>query len=162
MNLFELSNAYKRLADRDDLDPQVIADTLDALDDDRKTKLDNIASMIDQLKAESEVLSDKAKSFREEATYRKNKAKWLQQYLTDYLDSEGIKKIDTENHVLRTQNNPAYAEIWDIDQIPAEYRNYAKYEGLYDVMKKEVLADLKKGEEVPGARLKQTRRTVIK
>ena len=118
--------------------------------------------MIEELNDEAARLKDKAKSFSEEATYRTNKAKWLKQYLTNYLDAEGIKKIDLENHILSTRNFKASTVIDDEDKIPAKYRNYAKYEGMYDVMKQDVYTDLKAGEEVPGAHLVPNRGTVIK
>ncbi|PEG78522.1 hypothetical protein CP369_09750 [Lactobacillus sp. UMNPBX18] len=52
MNLFELNDNYKTLASRDDLDPTILKDTLESINDDRKTKLDNLASWADQLKSE--------------------------------------------------------------------------------------------------------------
>lgn len=162
MNLFQLSDGYREIVNRDDLDPQAMSDTLEAIQDARDVKLDNIASMIEELNDEAARLKDKAKSFSEEATYRTNKAKWLKQYLTNYLDAEGIKKIDLENHILSTRNFKASTVIDDEDKIPAKYRNYAKYEGMYDVMKQDVYTALKYGEEVPGAHLVPNRGTVIK
>lgn len=162
MSLFQLSDSYRQVLNSEDLDPQVMNDTLEAIQDARDVKLDNIASMIEELNTEAARLKDKAKSFAEEATYRTNKAKWLKQYLTNYLDAEGIKKIDLENHILSTRNFKASTVIDDDDKIPAKYRNYAKYEGMYDVMKQDVYVALKDGEEVPGAHLVPNRGTVIK
>ena len=51
MNLFELNDNYKTLASRDDLDPTILKDTLESIKDDRKTKLDNLASWADHLKS---------------------------------------------------------------------------------------------------------------
>lgn len=159
MNLFQLSDGYQDLVNRDDLDPQAMSDTLEAIQDARDVKLDNIASMIEELNTEAARLKDKAKSFSEEATYRANKAKWLKQYLTNYLDAEGIKKIDLENHILSTRNFRASTVVDSIDDLPAEYIN----------MKMETTADktliyqaLKAGEKVPGAHLVPNRGTVIK
>ena len=61
-NLFDLNDQYKALSQRDDLDPQVLVDTLDAIDDDRKTKLDNLASWADQLKSEIDFIDEKQKT----------------------------------------------------------------------------------------------------
>ena len=52
MNLFELNDNYKTLASRDDLDPTILKDTLESINDDWKTKLENLASWADQLKSE--------------------------------------------------------------------------------------------------------------
>lgn len=52
--------------------------------------------------------------------------------------------------------------IDDENKIPAKYRNYAKYEGMYDVMKQDVYTALKAGEEVPGAHLVPNRGVIVK
>ena len=91
MNLFELNDNYKELASRDDLDPTILKDTLDAIQDDRKSKLDNLATWADQLKSEIDFMSDKKKSWEDEITYRKNKLAWIKQYITNVLDDAGIK-----------------------------------------------------------------------
>ena len=91
MNLFELNDNYKTLASRDDLDPTILKDTLESIKDDRKTKLDNLASWADQLKSEIDFMTDKKKSWEEEITYRKNKLTWIKKYITDVLDDAGIK-----------------------------------------------------------------------
>lgn len=162
MNLFELNDNYKAIANRDDLDPTVLKDTLDSIEDDRKTKLENLATWTDQLKVEIAFLKDKQKTWKEEETYRKNKLAWIKQYMTDVMDDAGIKRLNTGNHLLRTQNFKASTIIDDSDKVPANYRNYAKYEGMYDIDKKAIYKALKTGEEVPGAHLKANRNTVIK
>lgn len=159
MNLFQLSDGYQQVLNSEDLDPKVMNDTLEAIQDARDVKLDNIASMIEELNNEAARLKDKAKSFAEEATYRANKAKWLKQYLTNYLDAEGIKKIDLENHILSTRNFKASTVVDSIDDLPAEY-TATKTETVAD--KTLIYQSLKAGEEVPGAHLVPNRGTVIK
>lgn len=43
-NLFELNDQFRELSQRNDLDPTVMKDTLDAIDDTRKDKLENLAT----------------------------------------------------------------------------------------------------------------------
>ena len=86
----------------------------------------------------------------------------MKQYLKSELDNAGIKKVETENHLLNVRNFKASTVIDDEDKIPGQYRNYAKYEGMYDVMKQDVYAALKDGKDVPGAHLEPNRNVVIK
>lgn len=86
----------------------------------------------------------------------------MKQYLTSELDNAGIKKVETDNHLLSVRNFKASTVIDDEDKIPDQYRNYAKYEGMYDVMKQDVYTALKDGKDVPGAHLEQNRNVVIK
>lgn len=162
MKLYELSDAYRELLDRDDLDPQAVVDTLDAIKDEIETKADNIASLIDELQSRAERKKEKAKAWSESARADVQRAKWLKQYLTSELDNAKLKKVETENHLLNVRNFKASTVIDDEDKIPDQYRNYAKYEGMYDVMKQDVYAALKDGKDVPGAHLEPNRNVVIK
>lgn len=162
MKLYELSDAYRELLDRDDLDPQAVVDTLDAIKDEIETKADNIASLIDELQSSAERKKEKAKAWSESSRADAQRAKWLKQYLTSELDNAKLKKVETENHLLNVRNFKASTVIDDEDKIPDQYRNYTKYEGMYDVMKQDVYAALKSGKDVPGAHLEQNRNVVIK
>lgn len=162
MKLYELSDAYRELLDRDDLDPQAVVDTLDAIKDEIETKADNIASLIDELQSSAERKKEKAKAWSESARADVQRAKWLKQYLTSELDNAKLKKVETENHLLNVRNFKASTVIDDEDKIPDQYRNYDKYEGMYDVMKQDVYAALKDGKDVPGAHLEPNRNVVIK
>ena len=162
MELYELSDAYKELLEREDLDPQAVVDTLDAIKDEIETKADNIASLIDELQSSSERKKEKAKAWSESSRADAKRAKWLKQYLTSELDNAKLKKVETENHLLNVRNFKASTVIDDEDKIPGQYRNYAKYEGMYDVMKQDVYAALKDGKDVPGAHLEPNRNVVIK
>ena len=65
-NLFQLNDQFRELSQRDDLDPTVLTDTLDAINEDRKTKLENLATWADQLKSEIAFIDDKQKQLRDE------------------------------------------------------------------------------------------------
>ncbi len=162
MNLFELNDQYRELANRNDLDPTVLKDTLDSINDTRKDKLENLATWADQLNSEIKFIEDKQRVWRDELAYRKNKVRWIKQYITDILDDAGIKKMNTENHLLSVRNFKASATIDDEEKLPMEFRNYEKYEGKFDVDKTAVYKALKEGQNVPGARLEPRRGAVIK
>lgn len=159
MNLFELNDNYKELASRDDLDPTILKDTLDAIQDDRKSKLDNLATWADQLKSEIDFMSDKKKSWEDEITYRKNKLAWIKQYITDVLDDAGIKWLTTDNHLLSARNFKASTIIDNDEKLPDKFK---VTETTTKPDKKAIYKALKSGEEVPGAHLKPNRNTVIK
>lgn len=159
MNLFELNDNYKELASRDDLDPTILKDTLDAIQDDRKSKLDNLATWADQLKSEIDFMSDKKNSWEDEITYRKNKLAWIKQYITDVLDDAGIKRLTTDNHLLSARNFKASTIIDSDEKLPDRFK---VTETTTKPDKKAIYKALKAGEEVPGAHLKPNRNTVIK
>nr|DAT42433.1 MAG TPA: resistance protein [Caudoviricetes sp.] len=162
MNLFELGQQYQELADREDLDPTVLADTLDSIEDTWNSKANNIARWIESLDADVEWLMKKKRSISDELSYRKNLRANLMTYLTSAIDDRGLKEVHTDDYILRPRNYKQRTVIDDEDKIPGEYRNYAKYQGMYDVKKNDVYKALKDGKDVPGAHLEPNRNTVIK
>lgn len=162
MNLFELGQQYQALADREDLDPTVLADTLDSIDDTWSDKANNIARWIESLDSDVDWLTKKKRSISDELSYRKNLRTNLMTYLTSAIDDRGLKEVHTDDYILRPRNYKQRAVIDDEDKIPGEYRNYAKYQGMYDIKKNDVYKALKDGKNVPGAHLEPNRSTVIK
>lgn len=159
MNLFELNDNYKTLVNRDDLDPTILKDTLDAIKDDRKNKLDNLATWADQLKTEIDFLKNKQRIYHDEIGYRENKLQWIKQYITNVLDDAGIKRMTTENHLLSARNFKASTIIDSDKKLPEKFKIT---ETTTKPDKKAIYEALKAGEEVPGAHLKANRNTVIK
>lgn len=159
MNLFQLNANYAELSKRDDLDPQVLIDSLNAIKDTRDQKLDNLATWIDQLKSEIDFIDEKQKTWRDEKIYRQNKIKVLKQYMTDVMDDAGIKKLQTDNHMLSTRNFKASTVVDDADKLPSVF-----VEKVTTVKpdKKLIYKALSDGAEVPGAHLEPNRSTVIK
>lgn len=162
MNLFELGQQYQELADREDLDPTVLADTLDSIEDTWNSKANNIARWIESLDSEVDWLAKKKRSINDELSYRKNLRANLMTYLTSAIDDRGLKEVHTDDYILRPRNYKQRTVIDDESKIPNEYRNYEKYQGMYDIKKNDVYKALKDGKDVPGAHLKPNRSTVIK
>ena len=162
MNLFELNEQYQQLADRDDLDPTVLVDTLDSINDAWNDKLNNIAKWCESLDSDIDFLTKKKRSISDELTNRKNLRSNLMTYLTSSIDDRGLKEVHTDDYILRPRNYKQRTVIDDEDKIPGEYRNYAKYQGMYDIKKNDVYKALKDGKEVPGAHLEPNRKTSIK
>ena len=162
MNLFQLSQQYQPLADNDELDPTVIADTLDSINDAWEDKLNNIAKWCESLDSDIDFLTKKKRSISDELSYRKNLRANLMTYLTSAIDDRGLKEVHTDDYILRPRNYKQRTVIDDEGKIPPEYRNYEKYQGMFDVDKAAVYKALKDGANVPGAHLKKNRGVVIK
>ena len=162
MNLFELNEQYQQLADRDDLDPTVLVDTLDSINDAWNDKLNNIAKWCESLDSDIDFLTKKKRAISDELTYRKNLQSNLMTYMTEAIDERGLKEVHTEDFILMPRNYKQRTVIDDEVKIPPEYRNYEKYQGMFDVDKAAVYKALKDGANVPGAHLKKNRGVVIK
>lgn len=159
MNLFELGQQYQALADREDLDPTVLADTLDSIDDTWSDKANNIARWIESLDSDVDWLMKKKRSISDELSYRKNLRANLMTYLTSAIDDRGLKEVHTDDYILRPRNYKQRTVIDDESKVPAEFKHTNE---VVAVDKTAVYKALKNGEEVPGAHLKPNRKTSIK
>ena len=159
MNLFELNQAYKDLETRDDLNIEVLADTLEAIADEREVKLDNVATWIEKNKMQIDWVTEKVKALQAKKASLTNLNKSLQGYMTQSLDDAGIKELQTKNHILKPRNYKASVIVDSLDDLPESFKQI-KTEVTAD--KKELYKVLKNGQEVPGVHLKPNRGTVIK
>lgn len=159
MNLFELTDKYRKLANRDDLDAEMIKDTLDSIEDTFNSKVDNIATWIERNQMNVDWLTNKIQELRELQTTLKNKNKQLNQYLTDVIDNAGYREVKTDNHILKPQNYRPSVIVSDESVVPDSYKNV---EQVTKIDKKLLYEDLKNGKDIDGVELKPSRKVVIK
>lgn len=151
MNLYELSIAFQEVQNMD-LDPEVMKDTLDSIEDAIENKAENIAKLIRNL--ESDVSAYKEEEDRLEAKRQstENKVKWLKTYLEDNMKLTGKTKFKSGMFNFSIQKNPASVNIIDERIIPEEFLIQQQPK----VDKTSLKEILKRGIEVPGTELKQT------
>ena len=161
MNLFELNDAFRALQERDDLDPTVLADSLDAIQASREVKWDNIATWIDRNNATVDWVAKRIKELQDQKKHLENQTKSLMTYLTDAIDDAGYKEVRTNNHILKPRNYKASVVVTDDNKLPLTFV-HTETKTIVQPDKKVLYEALKAGEQVPGAHLKANRNTVIK
>lgn len=153
-NLYELTSNYKYVLDlADELDEQTLKDTLDSIKEPLDEKVDNTAKLI-------KAMENDAKAFKEEETRIKqrrqaieNNIKRIKERLQYDLESNALDKIEGKTFKVSVQNNPVSVKIVDEKMIPKGY--FIEQEPKLN--KKELLEDMKRGEEIFGVELQQTR-----
>lgn len=160
MNLFELNKAFKELSERDDLDLETLNDTLESIELDRETKLDNLATWHDRNKADIDFIKERIKELQDAKKALENKNKSIMNYITSALDDAGIQNLRTEHHLLSTRN---YKKPLIIDETKLD-KKYYKTELIEKTsidkdLIRELLVD---GETINGAYLADNRKAVIK
>ena len=132
-NIYELTQDYLRLlemAEDPELDPEVIADTFEAIDGELEIKAENYAKVmknlegdIAALKAEEERLSKKRKAIE-------NNNKRMKLALQEAMEITGKTKFKTELFGFSIQKNAPSVVIdaADIRDIPEEYLKFKEPE----------------------------------
>lgn len=159
MNLYEMATNYRGLTNRDDLDPDTVVDTLDALTDSMNVKIDNIASWIDENQADIEFAKKRIKDLQAEKKRLEGLNDRLNSYLADTLDQAGIKKLTTDQHIVSVRNYRASTVVSEPDKLTADY---VKEVHEYQPDKTAIYKALSAGKNVPGAHLELNRKAVIK
>ena len=158
MKLFEINEAIKKIADRDDIDQQTLKDTLDSLKLTRDAKLDGLAGLIERDTADIDFLANKIKQLTEQKKQRQNQKENLLRYMTEVIDNAGIKELHTEHYILKPRNYKQKTIISDERKIP---KVYIVTKEVSSIDKRKLYQDMKDGQEVPGAHLEPNRKTTI-
>lgn len=151
MNLYELSLAFQEVQNMD-LDPEVMQDTLDSIEDAIENKAENIAKLIRNLESDVSAYKEEEERLKTKRQATENKVKWLKTYLEDNMKLTGKTKFKSGMFNFSIQKNPASVNITDEKIIPEEFL----IQQPPKVDKTSLKEILKRGIEVPGAELKQT------
>lgn len=111
MKLYEYAEQYealRQMAEDESIPPEALADTLESIDDEFETKVDNIACIIkdelsvaEAIKKEIDALTARMK--RHEAT-----ADQLKSYTMQQMQAVGKSKIETARNVVSVAKNPRH------------------------------------------------------
>ena len=153
MNLYTLTQNYLQVLEMAENGGDGFEDTLDSLNDAIEVKAENTATVIKQLEANADMIANEIKRLSERRTTLENNAKRLKIYLQDQLEYCGKEKIKGPRFTVSIQNNPQSVDVLDETKIPAAYF----IEQAPKLDRKELLAQLKAGETIPGVAVKQTR-----
>ena len=165
-SLFTLTNQYLQLANTladGDFDLTTIADTIEAsgLTDDIATKAQGIEYVARSAETYLPAIDAEIARLQALKAHRVKVAAGLREYLMDSMVRMQIEKIDCPMFSISIRNNPASVDVFDQLQIPAEFMVTPEPPPARPD-KKAIGTALKVGHEIPGARLTQGQRLVIK
>lgn len=155
MTLYEMTEDCKyllSLAEDPDTDPEVLADTLEAMDGEIEYKADGYAKVIRQLEYDSAALDSEMKRIRNRKTSLDRNITRMKQALKDSMEAIGKTKFKTELFSFGIQKNKASVVIDDWKLLPHDFLKVS--DPVPD--KTAIYEALKDGFELNGAHLEQT------
>jgi len=150
--LYELTGQYRELlelAESEELDKQLIADTLEGLDGEIEIKADGYAKVIRELEGKTAVLKDEIDRLSKRKSVIENNIKNLKQALETAMRATGKTKFKTELFSFNIQKNPARLVI--TGEVPEEF--LIPQEPKVD---NKAIKELLKQQELPFAYLEQS------
>ncbi len=164
--LYQLTGKYLALMDQlasMDLDPQTVADTIEAsgITDEIAVKAQGVEMIARTLEAHNPAIDAEIERLQALKKQRANAAAYLRKYLLINMQATGIQKIETPLFKLSVRENPPAVEIYEPGLIPAEYMKQP--EPPPPAPDKAAIRDaMKAGAEVPGCRLTRGTRLEIR
>ena len=124
MTLYELTGQYQELldmAEAEDVDPQVIADTMEAVGGEIEDKAEGYACIIKQLEADAVALKTEEERLAARRKSVENNIRNMKETLQNAMYATGKTKFKTNLFSFGIQKNPASLFIADMDMVPGRF-----------------------------------------
>jgi hypothetical protein len=152
--LYELTADYQAvldMMDNPDIDPQMIADTLEGIEGEIEQKADGYAMVMREAAASAEWLGAEIKRLQARKKSLDSNIARMSETLKDAMNAVGKRSIKTERFTFTVQLNPPKVVLDDTSAIPERY--LLPQEPKVDA--KTILEELKEGATLPFAHLEQ-------
>lgn len=162
--LYQIAETYRNAAvalEDMELDPQVIADTLESIGGDLQVKSTNVAMVVRNIEVSMEAIDAAIDEMKRRKQILKNRSDNIRDYLKQSMETAGITKIECPYFVLAIKKNPPSVVVDDADAIPDSYMRVPDPPPA-EIDKKAIAEALKAGTEVPGAHLETRTRLDIR
>ena len=168
MKLYEIADTYRAFmaaVDAGEIPEDAVADTLDWIEGEFEAKADSIACLIKELRLEAKGIKEEADTLAERARRAQTKADRLQSYLFTHMQAMGKSRITTSRNALSLRKGPVSCRIEDEDTVLGFLSMHHMEDCIkreVSIRKRELLARLKDGDEIPGAQIVQDMTITIK
>lgn len=164
-SLYQLTHEYTQLlhtlSDMD-IDAQTVLDTIEStgLQESIAQRTQGRVFVIKSMRQHADMVDAEIKRLTKLKKHYEQRADALEESTLALLQSTGIHTIEGDLMVVKIRQNPPSVDVFDPDQVPAEYlRAVAPPPPAPD--KTAIKDALKRGIDIPGARLVQTQRLAI-
>lgn len=150
-NLYELNQNYEKVLNMlydEDIDEQMVLDTLESIEGEIEDKADGYAKIIKELEAKQNARKEEAKRLTESAKVFENRVKALKQNLFNTMKSTGKTKFATDLFSFNIAKNGGKQTLTIDGNVPEEYTKT-----IIENDTDKIRADLEAGKKLPFAHL---------
>jgi len=149
--LYELTDEFRQLLDMmedPDVDPEVLQDTMDAIEGEFEVKAEGYAIAMGELKTKKEQIIAEVKRLNKWADALEANIERMNSAVMDAMDAIGKKKVETEHFRLSIVGNGGKRPLKITDKVP---ENYMRMKPEIDTSK--IRQELEDGKELSFAYL---------
>ena len=151
MKLYEIPTLYQQLLDMAEEQDIDFSEALDSLEDAFEEKAENIVKIMRTLEAKEKAYKDEEDRLNAQRKTLNNRLQELKDYLQENMNVMGKKKVESGLFTVAIQKSPPTLKIDDDKYIPDGY--WIPQPPKLD--RKELLQDMKLGEEIEGVEIVQ-------
>ena len=154
MTMYELTGQWLELmamAEDEEIDPQILRDTLELVEGDLKAKAEDYGKVYKMLEGEAAAIDEEAKRLAARSKTIKNNMERMKRTLEDMMITTDQRRIKTQLFTFAVQKNPPRLVLDNAEEIPPQYW-IAQEPKLNNAM---VKAAIESGELTAGAHLEQ-------
>ena len=150
--LYQIAKEYTQLAalDDDDMPLEAIQDTLEAIGGEFDDKAVSVIKYSKGIEGDLEIIDMEIARLRDIKLRKQNHISRLRDYLKNNMIATGISKITCPFFSITLGKPTTKADIVNEEDLPEEYVDISV---VTKPDKRKILADLKKGVDIPGAQL---------
>jgi hypothetical protein len=154
-----LEEAFSQISVDEETGEIIGKEAFDNLVVDAQTKIANTARYVKGIDAQISAMEDACKAIQSRIKSAKQTKEFFERYILRAMYMTDTKKIETPDILVKLGKNPASLEIYDESLIPADFM---KSKMVSTISKTDIKSAIKAGEEVPGAKLTESLRVIIK
>lgn len=156
MHLYEITEAHKELEKLED-DGLDIGDTFEAIEGEFNDKAISVVHVIKNMGGNVTALENEIDRLSTRLRAIKNRQESIKDYLRYHMEATGINKISCDLFTIALKQGRDIVQIDDEDKIPTDYLNIKT---SVTPMKRELLADLKTGKDIPGCSIAKSKSSI--
>lgn len=156
--MYELEGEFLELfamIDDEEIDEDMLLDTLEAIDGEIEIKAENMAKMMKHIDGEASAIGDEIKRLQARKKALENRSNWLKRSIEQAMRITGKMKFKTALFSFGIQNNPKSVKISDeidLSIVPQEFLVFSEP----TIDKKKLKESIEAGNEYEWAELIQT------
>lgn len=150
MKLYELTEQHKelaKLAETDEDMAEAVENTMEALEGDFNDKAVSLITVVNNINTDVVSIDDEIKRLSDRKKVMVSRQNSMREYLRVNMEESGISKIQCSLFTITLAKGRDIVQIQDEEKIPTDYLNIKT---SVTPMKREILADLKTGIDIPG------------
>lgn len=155
--LYKIAGAYADLMS-EGFDLEMIADTLEGIEGEFESKVEQLLSVIKNKQYHSAMLKAESDKLAERAKHADNEVERIKAYISECMGKLEKKTINAGLHSITVRVGSKSVEVENVDLIPDEF---VTYDTVSKVDKNEIKKRLNSGEVIAGVTLKTGKSSLI-